>query len=146
MSTSADDVRPPAQATLSDDADPHTAADATQLAQNATRRRRRAAAQAGSTQANRPANAPTATDATRGADEQAIRDAAAAYVKAYNAGDAKALAAMFTPQARIVDGTGQSVRGREEIERLFSRMFEESPGTQIENNVDTIEFIGRSPG
>jgi uncharacterized protein (TIGR02246 family) len=106
------------------------------LAQNSAAK---PAAKSGARPAATPAPSTPATD--HAADEQAIRAAAAAYVKAYNAGDAKTIAAMFTAQGRVVDATGRSVRGRDEIERLFAKSFADAPGVQIENNVDVVEFL-----
>src|SRR5262249_54712397 len=59
----------------------------------------------------------------RSADEAAIRKNVAAFVRAYNAGDAKAVAALFTPDGLIIDKEGDTAEGREAIERAFAGLF-----------------------
>ena len=48
-------------------------------------------------------------------DEEAIRGAAESFTKAFNAGDARAVAALHTPDARVVDVTGEVVEGRDAV-------------------------------
>src|SRR5947209_3917326 len=52
--------------------------------------------------------------ADHSADEEAIRANVARFVKAYNAGDAKAVAALFTPDGEIVDKEGNDTEGRDD--------------------------------
>src|SRR5262245_55718185 len=59
-----------------------------------------------------------ATGDVQSAEEKAIRAASAAAAEAYNRGDAKELAALFTPDAEIVDEDGATVHGRDNIEKL----------------------------
>ncbi|HMF13457.1 MAG TPA: SgcJ/EcaC family oxidoreductase, partial [Gemmataceae bacterium] len=80
--------------------------------------------------------------ADRSADEAAIRANVTAFVKAYNAKDAKAIAAMFTPDGLIVDKEGDASEGREAIQKVFSGMFAESPKKQIEVTIESIRFVG----
>src|SRR5262245_29150423 len=77
----------------------------------------------------KPASAATkaGTPADRSADEAAVRANVAAFLKAYNAGDAKAIAALFTPDGQIVTQDGETVEGREEIEQGFDDIFAETP-------------------
>ncbi len=54
-------------------------------------------------------------------DEAAIRKAVESYVAAFNQGDAKALAAMWSPEAVYTNPlSGEQVVGREEIEKQFA--------------------------
>ncbi len=71
--------------------------------------------------ASKTAAAPVA--AAPSAEEKAIRAVADAYVKAYNAHDAKGVAALFTPDAQIVDSQGDAIQGRAAIEQVFSDLF-----------------------
>jgi uncharacterized protein (TIGR02246 family) len=80
--------------------------------------------------------------ADRSADEAAIRANIAKFVKAYNAGDAKAVAALFAPDGQVVDKQGNTTEGRDAIARTFEGLFEESPGRRIEVSVESIHFIG----
>jgi uncharacterized protein (TIGR02246 family) len=84
--------------------------------------------------------APPAAD--RSADEAAIRANVAQFVKAYNAGDAKAVAALFTPDAQIVDKEGNAAEGREAIAQTFADLFAATPQKRIEVFVDSIRFVG----
>jgi uncharacterized protein (TIGR02246 family) len=78
----------------------------------------------------------------RSADEEAIRANIDKFVKAYNAGDAKAIAAMFTPDGEAWDKEGNESEGREAIARTFGNMFEDMPKRKIEVFVESIKFIG----
>ncbi|HUG18067.1 MAG TPA: SgcJ/EcaC family oxidoreductase [Planctomycetaceae bacterium] len=80
----------------------------------------------------------------RSADEAAIRQADEAFVKAYGEGDAKAIAALFTPDAEYVDEAGNLFQGREAIEQTLVEFFSENPDCQLEMTIDSIRFV--SPG
>jgi uncharacterized protein (TIGR02246 family) len=97
-----------------------------------------------SSPAGRPAQneGKVRSTADRSADEAAIRENIAQFVKAYNAGDAKAVAALFTPDGRTVDKEGDESKGRDAIAQTFARLFEDMPQKRIEVFVDSIRFIG----
>jgi uncharacterized protein (TIGR02246 family) len=80
--------------------------------------------------------------ADRSADEAAIRANIAQFVKAYNAGDAKAVAAMFTPDGQVIDKDGDATEGREAIAKTFKEIFADAPKQKIEVFVESIRFIG----
>jgi uncharacterized protein (TIGR02246 family) len=86
--------------------------------------------------------AKTRPAADRSADEAAIRANIDKVVKAYNAADAKGVAALFTPDGMVVDKEGDESAGRETIEKTFAEMFTDSPKKQIEVFVESIRFIG----
>jgi uncharacterized protein (TIGR02246 family) len=75
-------------------------------------------------------------------EEKAIRLAAEAFAKAYNAGDAKAIASLFVADGEIVNEEGQSTRGREGIAQEFAGIFKEHPKTHMDLAVGSIRFIG----
>jgi len=94
-----------------------------------------------------PANPDVATTASapnpmHQQDEKAIRLAAEAFAKAYNAGDAKAIASLFAADGEIVNEEGQSSHGREGIERVFAEIFKEHPKTRMVLAIGSIRFIG----
>jgi ketosteroid isomerase-like protein len=62
----------------------------------------------------------------------AITDQAAEYAKAYNAGDAKALAQYFTDDAEYTDENGQLTQGRSDIEQLLIDTFAENKGATLD--------------
>ncbi len=76
------------------------------------------------------------------ADESAIRANVAAFAKAYNARDAKAVAGLFSPEAQIIDEDGETTQGRDAIEKRTADTFAEAPQGRIEIDVDSLRFIG----
>jgi uncharacterized protein (TIGR02246 family) len=81
--------------------------------------------------------------ADRSADEAAIRANVAAFVKAYNAGDAKAVAALFVEDGQIVDKEGDTSEGRAAIEQTFKELFAAAPQKRLEVSVESIRFFGQ---
>lgn len=77
-------------------------------------------------------------------DEQAIRESGAAFEKAYNAADAKAIAAEFMEEGEFIDEDGVIFKGRDAIEKEFAAFFEQSPGVQATLEVLNVRFIGDS--
>jgi uncharacterized protein (TIGR02246 family) len=88
----------------------------------------------------RAADAPQEVERT--ADEQAIIAGITAFVKAYNAGDAKAIAGLFAPDGQVITEEGETVEGREAIEEGFRELFASAPQAQMEVFVDSIRLIG----
>ena len=79
------------------------------------------------------------------ADEAAIRKAVESYVAAFNQGDAKALAAMWSPEAVYTNPlSGEQVVGREAIEKQFAAIFAEAKGAKLEAKTDSIQFVSPS--
>ena len=93
---------------------------------------------AGGNNGERPA-APV--EQSRANDEQAIRLEGAAYAKAANAHDAKALAALFVPAGEIVNQEGHAVQGRQAIEETFAACFAANPSLQISVSTQSIRFV-----
>jgi uncharacterized protein (TIGR02246 family) len=86
---------------------------------------------------------PDAADAGRqaqSADEAAIRAVDEAFVRDYNKGDAKALAAMFTDDAEVVEADGARYQGRDLVERSFSETFASNKGAKIAFKIEAIRF------
>jgi uncharacterized protein (TIGR02246 family) len=80
--------------------------------------------------------------ADHSADEAAIRANVAAFAKAYNAKDAKAIAALFTPDGQVVNKDGEASEGRAAIEQAFKDIFSDAAQKRIEVNVESIRFVG----
>jgi uncharacterized protein (TIGR02246 family) len=102
------------------------------------------AAPAAAQQVATPTSAPAA-DApapARADDEAALRGNDEAFVKAFNAGDAAALAATFTDDAEMIDEDGNVVEGRDDITDYFNAAFADSPGVKIRVNTDSVKFLG----
>jgi len=80
--------------------------------------------------------------ADRAADEAAIRANIEQFVRAYNTGDAKLVASLFTPDAQIVDKDGDEAQGREAIAKTFADSFAAAPKKKLEVFVESIRFLG----
>lgn len=79
------------------------------------------------------------------AEEAAIRKAVESYVVSFNKGDAKALAALWTPEAVYTNPiSGEQAVGRAAIEKQFAGIFTEDKRVRLEANTTSIQFI--SPG
>ncbi len=78
----------------------------------------------------------------RSPDETAIRANIERFVKAYNEGDAKRVAALFAPEGQAIDKDGDESRGRKEIEETFAAIFKAQPKKRIEVSVELIRFLG----
>jgi uncharacterized protein (TIGR02246 family) len=90
-----------------------------------------------------PAKAASA-DASRAGpseDERAIRAIDEQFVRDYNRGDSKALAALFTDDAESIEAEGDRYQGREPIERRFAETFAASPGVKIAVDIGSIRFL-----
>src|SRR5258708_8232941 len=59
-------------------------------------------------------------------EEAAITKMAEAFVEAFQKGDAKAVAAFWTPDGDYVDPTGRVLQGRPAIEKEFQNLFPEN--------------------
>lgn len=85
-------------------------------------------------------DAPSPSD--HAADEAAIRANIAEFAKAYNAGDAKPIAALFTEDGQIIDKQGDESAGRAAIAQTFADLFKGSPQKRIQINVESLRFLG----
>ncbi len=75
-------------------------------------------------------------------EEKAIRAVGEAFTKAYNAGDEKAVAALFTADAEMIDEHGERIKGRATIQAFFEAMFRERKGAKIEISLESLGFLG----
>ncbi|HEV3164217.1 MAG TPA: SgcJ/EcaC family oxidoreductase [Isosphaeraceae bacterium] len=92
-------------------------------------------------QARPTAGGSSAADkAAQSEREKAIRAQVDAFVRAFNAGDAKAVAALFTQDAKVTDEEGDVLEGRDEIAELFATQFTDNPGAKIEITTESLRF------
>lgn len=88
---------------------------------------------------------PAAADEVRDAIEQAN----ARFVEAYNAGDAAAIATLFTDTATMLPPDATEVAGRDAIEKLWQSWLDDQPHgltletTEVESSDDLAYEIGR---
>ncbi|WP_197491174.1 YybH family protein [Planctomyces sp. SH-PL62] len=76
------------------------------------------------------------------ADRAAIHALLAEFVKAYDAGDAHAIAALFTSAARIEAEDADPIVGRAAIEKRFAERFEAEPGRTIVVEPTSLRMLG----
>jgi len=88
-----------------------------------------------------PAGMPAALS-NRPDDERALRTLAEAYARAYVAGDARALSALFTDDAEMIDENGERLRGRPMIENVFASIFRQRPGATLSITPTSLRFLG----
>jgi uncharacterized protein (TIGR02246 family) len=75
------------------------------------------------------------------AEEKVLRTNAAAYTKEFNAGNAKAVAAFWTPDGDFVDTTGQLFHGRAAIEKEFAALVAERGLLTIVISPESFRFL-----
>jgi uncharacterized protein (TIGR02246 family) len=76
-------------------------------------------------------------------DEAAVRKTADAFAKAFDKGDAKAVAALWTEQGEFVGPDGETLRGRKEIEKGYAEFFEKNPKAKLELRIESIRLLGK---
>jgi uncharacterized protein (TIGR02246 family) len=81
--------------------------------------------------------------ADRAADEASVRATADAFTKAFNAGDAKAIAALWTGQGEYESDDGTVLRGRPAIKVAFAAHFKGQPGAKSTVKIESIRFPSR---
>jgi uncharacterized protein (TIGR02246 family) len=70
-----------------------------------------------------------------------VSKAFAALAKAYNAGDPKAIAELFTPNGEFIDAEDNVFQGRDAISREFAALFEINPRNEIAVTAEDIREI-----
>ncbi|MEW4453313.1 SgcJ/EcaC family oxidoreductase [Bremerella sp. JC817] len=75
------------------------------------------------------------------ADLAEIRTGADAFVKAFNQGNAKSIAKMWTVKGEYIDDTGKQFSGRAEIEAGYAKFFAENPGLKIRLSITSLRMV-----
>ena len=73
--------------------------------------------------------------------EQQVQREVQEFVRAYNAHDAKAIAAEWSPHGTYTDQDGTVYKGREAIEKLYQDAFAENPEAQVAVEVQDVRLI-----
>ena len=84
-----------------------------------------------------------ASKSQRPDDDKAIRDAAQAFAKAFEKGDAKAVGQFFTEEGEYRDDGSQVVQGRAALEKAYEGFFAKRPDLNVEGKTDSIRFLGK---
>ena len=96
--------------------------------------------------ATQPA-APLATtqkaDEDRAADRAAVRAALDAFCAAFQKGDGKAVAALWTAEGEYVGDDGTRIRGHAALAKDYAEFFKKNPGNKLEVEVETMRFLSR---
>jgi uncharacterized protein (TIGR02246 family) len=88
--------------------------------------------------------APATENAGREADELAIRKQSEEFTRAFNKGEAKAIAGLCTEGCEYLDdNSGEAFRGRAAIEKAFADFFTQHPRAKSRVDIQSVRFLGR---
>ena len=73
-----------------------------------------------------------------------VRSGCEAFVTAFNSGDAKAVADLWTEQGEYVDEAGQVYSGREAIEKAYASFFAEHKDAKINVKSTSLRLVGET--
>jgi len=74
-------------------------------------------------------------------DLTAVRGTAKAFVAAFDAGDANAIAALWTENADYRDDTGVFYHGRDAIKQAYAKFFVENPNKKLQVAVESLQQV-----
>src|SRR5689334_17198837 len=74
-------------------------------------------------------------------DKAAIAKNAEAFIEAFHRGDAKALAAFWTPDGDYTDQAGRRLKGRDAIAKAFGGFFSEHKGLKVRIESQSLRFV-----
>jgi uncharacterized protein (TIGR02246 family) len=76
----------------------------------------------------------------RPADREGVRKALDAFCAAFQKGDAKAVAALWTAEGEYVGDDGTTIRGHAALEKDYATFFTKNPDNKLEVEVETLRF------
>ena len=86
-------------------------------------------------------DAPVSASPSDDAELELLGASAAEFVKAFNAGDAKGIGALFLEKAEVVDEDGNLVQGRENIQARFAELFQGFPKASVVVEITSLRQI-----
>jgi uncharacterized protein (TIGR02246 family) len=86
---------------------------------------------------------PAPEQSPRPDDEKAVREAAESFARAFEKGDAAAVAGFFTEEGEYVDEGGDPIRGREALAKAYASFFAKRQEVKVESKSDKIRFLGK---
>ncbi|BBO34228.1 YybH family protein [Lacipirellula parvula] len=94
-------------------------------------------------QAQQPKSNGEGAKSAEAADENtaAIQKTAIAFAEAFNRGDAKAIAGLWTASGEYIDESGAEYAGQEAIEKRYADFFKANPGAAIALEVDSVRSV-----
>ncbi len=72
----------------------------------------------------------------------AIRAGAESFLNAFNRGDAKAIASLWTEEGEYVDESGERFAGRAAIEKAYAAFFAARSGAKMKIAIDSLQLVG----
>src|SRR5262249_58848070 len=88
-----------------------------------------------------PRPIPAGAEEPKGEDKALDKERRAAFIAAYDKGDAKAVAAFWTPDATYVDPDGREHKGREAIEKMYEQVFADNKGAKLAIHVTALKQL-----
>jgi uncharacterized protein (TIGR02246 family) len=88
-----------------------------------------------------PAPAAAPQNNANPADAAALQKNAEAFVEAFHAGDARALAAFWAEDGEYTDLSGRRLKGREDIEKAFQGFFAANKGLKVRIESESLRFL-----
>lgn len=88
-----------------------------------------------------PSDPTLPDDASNPAELAAIRETETSFKKAFDAGDAHAVAAHWTADGELIDESGRRVQGRDAIEKEYAAFFAANPGIRIDSHIDRLRLV-----
>ena len=79
----------------------------------------------------------------RPVDQDAVRAAVKDFIKVFDKGEAKGLAALFTEEGEYVANDGATLRGRAAMEDGYAQFFTKNPDMKLDVNVDSVRFVSQ---
>lgn len=86
----------------------------------------------------KPKSAPAADPAA----EAGVKKTTAAFMAAFHTGDAKAVAALWTENAEMIEADGDVFRGRQAIEKAYAEAFQARPKATAKVENGSVRFLG----
>jgi uncharacterized protein (TIGR02246 family) len=77
------------------------------------------------------------------ADRAALRKTMQSFIKAFESGDAKAVAGHWTDEGEYVADDGTVIRGRAAIEKAYAEMFGASKTSNLDIDSESVRFLSR---
>jgi uncharacterized protein (TIGR02246 family) len=87
------------------------------------------------------AQGSVAGDKADAGDGKALQEQNEAFVAAFNRGDIKAVAEAYAPDADFLSAQGQRIKGRDALEKYFTKGFAESKGLKLQHSDSSIRFL-----
>jgi uncharacterized protein (TIGR02246 family) len=82
------------------------------------------------------------SEPARPTDKAAIEAASQAFGKAFESGDVKSVAALFTDEGEYVSDDGVQLHGRPALAKAYEGFFAKRPQLKVESKTDAIRFLG----